>query len=52
MPVIDQVVGEGETAGAEADDQHFPAGRRARQRPPKIERVPTRQQAVDFEAPG
>ena len=52
MPVIDQMVRQGEPGRAETDDQHLVADCRLRQRPAQVERVPAGQQAVDLEAPG
>ena len=43
---------EREASRTEADDEHLVTGRRARQRPPDIERVPPRQQRIDLKAPG
>ena len=45
VAVVHQVMREREAGGAQADDQHLAAGRRPRQRPAQVERIPARQQA-------
>ena len=50
VAVVHQMVREREASRAEADDQNLPSGRRLRQRPADVERVPARQQRIDFEA--
>ena len=51
MPVIDQVMRQGEAGGAEPDDQHLVARCRLRQRPAQVERVPAGQQADRSRSP-
>src|SRR5579883_2782241 len=43
---------EREPSGPEPNHQHFVTGRRFRIRPREVQRVPAREQAVNFEAPG
>ncbi len=51
MAVIHQVMRQGKTGGPQPDHQHLVTARRLGQRTPQVERVPTRQQAVNLEAP-
>ncbi len=52
VAVVHEVMRKREAGGPEADDQHFAAGIRQRQRAADVQRVPARQQRIDFEAPG
>ena len=52
MAVVQQVVRQGEAGRAEPDDEDLVAGRRPRQGPPDVERVPAGQQRIDLEPPG
>ena len=52
VAVVHQMVREREAGRPEPDHQHLAPGRGPRQRALDVERVPARQQRIDFEAPG
>ena len=52
VAVVHQMMGERETGGAEAHHQNLVAAGGPWHRTGEVQRVPTREQAVDFEAPG
>ena len=50
-PFVDQVVRQRVAGGAEADDEDVLAVVRQRVGPADVQRIPAREQAVDFDAP-
>jgi hypothetical protein len=52
VTVVDEVVRERKARGSESHDQDLAAGRGLRHRPAQVERIPPREQAINFEAPG